>query len=305
MKLTIDFAFAGAEIIRKHPMAVLSWGVAYLVLSVVTTILTVVLGGEALATLMSYNQNPPSDPLAVFEPMGALAPIWAISCVLSLLVGAIIQCAVYRSQLQPQASGLGFMQLGGAEIRQIFVTILWILAIIVFYILFGIVIGILLAVSGAVSQSSSLAGGLMTFFTIGFAIVAFLYILSRWSLVAIQSFAEGRINIFGSFALTKGNGWILFGGYALLTIIALLVVSLIYAILAAVTMGTGGDIVTAFSQMQRPDLSSVQALFTPAYIVQTLVGAVLSGVFYALFYGASVAAYQALSAKKVDASAVF
>lgn len=305
MKLSIDFAFAGIEIIKKNPVAVLIWGLVYLLVSVVSSVLMVVMAGSALTALQNYQSAPGSDPTQVFGYMANLAPAYLIIVVLGLVVAAIIQCAVFRSQLQPGEGGLAFLKLGGDELRQIVVGFLWALAFFLFYILFAIGVGLSIALVSIVGQFSPILSGVLIFALAVAGFLLFLYVLSRWSLVMVQSFAEKKIDIFGSFKLTKGQGWKLLGGYVLLGLVMLVIMIIVYSLIFALMIGTSGGWAQAITQMSRPDLSSLSALLTPMYLVQTLVSGLLMGGFYALIYGASAAAYRALSDKGTQSVDVF
>lgn len=305
MKLSIDFAFAGFDIIKKNPVAVLLWGVAAMVFGLLGSVLMVAMAGPAIMALQAHGQTPAADPSQVFGQLGAMAPGWLLAMVIGLLSAAIIQCAVFRSQLRPSEGGFGFMKLGGDEVRQVVVTILYFLALMVFYLLFAIVIGILAVMTRLLGQAS----GIATVIVVIGAIVAFAYIVSRWSLVLVQSYDEKKINVFGSLKLTKGAGWTLFFGYFLLGLVLIIAMILIYAILFGITMGAslgnGGDLVSAFQKMTQPDMSSVASLFTASFIIQTLVSGLVSGMVYALMYGASVSAYQTLTAKNASKADLF
>jgi hypothetical protein len=305
MKLSIDFAFAGFDIIKKNPLAVLLWGVAAMVFGLLSSVLMIAIAGPAIMALQAQGETPTADPSQVFGQLGALAPVWLIMIIIGLLSGAIIQCAVFRSQLRPGDGGFGFMKLGGDEVRQVIVTILYFLAFMVFYVLFAVVFGILAAMTGFLGEARGI--GIFVIVIAGFA--TFLYIISRWSLVLVQSYDERKINIFGSLKLTKGAGWTLFFGYLLLGIVLIIAVIIIYAILFGATMGaslgSGGDLVSSLQKMTQPDMSSLPALFTVSFIIQTLVSGLLSGVVYALMYGASVSAYQTLTAKNTVKADVF
>ncbi|MDC7683970.1 hypothetical protein PQU92_11835 [Asticcacaulis sp. BYS171W] len=300
MKLSIDFAFAGIEIIKKNPLAVLIWGAVALVVSVVTNVVTIVLAGSALSTLKGYEQSPPSDPMAVFGAIGDMAPAIILSVIIGLTVAAVIQCAVFRSQLEPEARGFAYLQLGAAEIRQILATILWTLAFFVFYLLFALAVGIVIGLLSLVTKISGILGGLLIFVAGVGAFVAFFYVLCRWSLVMVQTYAEGKINIFGSFKLTEGNGWTLLGGYLLLVLATIILMIIVYGVMFGITMGAGGDFMSSIQQMSQPDVTSLSALLTPGFVIQLVVGGLLSGVFYALIHGAAVSAYQTLARKKTN-----
>lgn len=305
MKLSIDFAFAGIEIIKKNPLAVLVWGLVYLVVSVVSSVLMVAVAGPALMALQNYQSAPDADPMAVFGHLSALVPVYIVAGVLGLIASAIVQCAVFRSQLQPEAGGLASLKLGGDEFRQILVGILWALAFVLFYIVFGIALAILIGIISMVGQFSEILAGILIFVLVVGSIVTFLYIVSRWSLVMVQSFAEKKINIFGSFKLTQGQGWKLLGGYLLLGLVMIVIMIIVYSLVFALVVGTSGGWMQAITQMSRPDMSSVAALMTPVFFAQTIVSSLLMGGFYALIYGASAAAYSALSDKGTRSVEVF
>jgi hypothetical protein len=309
MKLSIDFAFAGFDIIRKHPVAVLLWGVAAMVFGLLTTVLMVAMAGPALMALQAQGETPSADPSQVFGRLGAMAPVWLIAIVIGLLSGTIIQCAVFRSQLRPKDGGLGFMKLGGDEVRQAVVSILYFLAFMIFYVLFVLVVSIVIGLLAAITSPLGNASGIIAVILVVVAFVAFFYIMSRWSLVLVQSYDERKINIFGSLKLTKGAGWTLFFGYFLLGIVVIIAAVVIYAILFGATMGaslgSGGDLTSALRQMGQRDMSSVAALFTVSFLIQTLVGGLLSGVAYALMYGASVSAYRTLATKNTSKADLF
>lgn len=306
MKLSIDFAFAGFDIIRKNPVAVFLWGVAAMVFGLVASVLMVAMAGPALMAFQSQGSAPPTDPSQVFGQLGALVPAWLIAMAIGLLSGAIIQCGVFRSQLRPNEGGLGFMKLGGDEFRQVAVTIISFLVFMVVYFLFIIAVLILSLMTRLLGEAGSSIA--MVFVFIG-GFVAFLYFLSRWSLVLVQSYDERKINIFGSLKLTKGAGWTLFFGYLLLGIVAIVALILIGAIAVGITMGTtlgsGGDLASAFQKMTQPDMSSIPALFSVSFIIQTLISGLISGVFYAVMYGASVSAYRTLTASSASKAELF
>ncbi|MDC7677343.1 hypothetical protein [Asticcacaulis machinosus] len=305
MKLSIDFAFAGFEIIKKNPVAVLLWGVVYTVVSLVATVLMVLMGGTSLAALQSYEQSPPADPTAVFGQLAAILPSALLAGLIGLVVSAVIQCAVYRTVLQPSAKGFGYMQLGSHELRQVIATILWYLAFFLFYILFLVAAMIPLVLASLVTRANGVLGGILIFIVAVAAVVAFIYILSRWSLALVQSFDERKINLLGSFKLTKGSGWTLLGGYVLLTIVVIMIAAVVFGVLFGVAMGMGIGFSEAASQIMQPDMSSLTALFTGIYGIQIVISGLLSGIGYALFYGATTAAYQALSTKGTNAADAF
>ena len=62
MKLSIDFAFAGFDIIKKNPVAVLLWGVAAMVFGLLASVLMVAMAGPAIMALQAQGETPATDP---------------------------------------------------------------------------------------------------------------------------------------------------------------------------------------------------------------------------------------------------
>lgn len=293
MKLTTDFAFKGIDIIKTNPMAVLVWGAVSTGFSVLMSVLMVIIAGPQLAALQNIDESQGAEALMQF---GAMGPVFMIAAIGGLLTTAIVQSAIFRSQFEPDAQGLAFLRFGGDEVRQVIAIVLWFLAFILFYFLFLLALMLFMAIMGFIGSLSSILGGILMVLVSITGLVTFFFILSRWSLAMVQSYAEKKINILGSFKLTKGHGWTLLGGYILLFLVVLVMLIVFYVVIFGLVMAIGlsGDFMTTFQQMAQPDMSSVSGLFTPMFIIQTLLGVAVSGVFSTLAYGATVAAYRTL-----------
>jgi hypothetical protein len=105
----------------------------------------------------------------------------------------------------------------------------------------------------------------------------------KFALAAPMTFAEGRVRFFGSWSLTKGQGWTLFG-LAWLMVLVLFGVSIGYSIISGIigAIFTGGAITAVMSApgaSQDPSvfMSHLPVLFL-AYIPSLLMGAAFQGI---------------------------
>ena len=86
-------------------------------------------------------------------------------------------------------------------------------------------------------------------------------------------FATGKINLFGSWALTKGHFWPMLGAYLLAFILAIIAYMAVFAILMLVMVAVGGGF-SAMGAIISPDMSSLKAFFTPTMLIYELIAAV-------------------------------
>jgi hypothetical protein len=126
---------------------------------------------------------------------------------------------------------------------------------------------------------------------LGFAAIAWLQL--RLSLNLVQSFATNRINVFGSFQLTRGRSIPLLGGYLLAYGLSMVVWYLSLTVMK-------GVLVLVFGQPKNatvPDTSSLSAFLTPQEVVLyvMLFGIVWTQIM-AIIHAPSVAAYRDLKA---------
>ena len=112
-----DAAFEGFRLVRRRPATVLWWAGVYLIFFT----LFFTLGGSTLAGIMSAVQGletggEPS--VAELQSLGvAYLNLFSLGVPLGLAFGAVLNAAVARAVLRPQAHRFGYLRVGKDEVR--------------------------------------------------------------------------------------------------------------------------------------------------------------------------------------------
>lgn len=282
-----DAAFEGFRVVRRQPLTIVWWTLAYLV----CTLAFFAIGAPAVANLMSVTesmQGGREPSMAQLQQMGMIyVGLLGLILPLILICGAIINAAVARSVLRPQDSAFGYLRLGMDEVRVFVVTlVLLILSIIVFGILWGLV-GVLAGIAGATEQ------GMLWLVVVlaGLGVVALLIWLAvRFSLAIPITVAERRIAIFDSFGVTKGRFWSILGMAVIVFVMTMIVGLLGMVVGMPVTLATGG--LSALTELQEASIAEIFRVAGVAIIAWTVVNAILSALQIAVMYAPFSAAYR-------------
>jgi hypothetical protein len=293
-----DAAFEGFRITREKPRVLLVWAGFYLIVSFLMPILMVTLGGQDLSALESAANDPNADPAAALKNLAALGPLYSFLIPLGLAVQAMMAAAVYRVVLRPSDAGFGYLRLGADEWRLVCLTFIYVVMTMLLVFAVALVAGVAAAMTAAVSPAAgAFAGVALGLFALGLLV----FIGVRLSLAPAITFAERRLAIFDSWALTHGKFWPLLGVYILAlasVVVVLLLAMIIFTAVAAIVLG--GDI-AAVGALFKPDLSSIKAYFTPPMIAYTVFGALMNSIYYAVLIAPAAVVYKALSGRAVEA----
>lgn len=288
-----DAAFEGFRITRERPKAVLIWALFSLAVSVVSALYLISIGEEARQLLEASANSETPDPAAFAAMMQVMAPL--------MIPGILVQCvmagAVYRIILRPSEEGFGYLRLGMDEVRLVLLTLIYVVIAAVLMVAVVLAAGIIAVGAAALGRQVAIMVGVAAeVFFLGLLF----FIAVRLSLAPAITFAERRLAILDSWALTRGQFWKLFGAYAL-AIAAIVVVALLtLVIFSAVTaISTGGDLAAA-GRAFTPDASSVAAYFSPFTVAYLIVAAVLSALYYAVIIAPAAMIYLALKDRAPD-----
>lgn len=292
-----DAALSGFRLVREHLKTIGVWAVLMTVASLVVSVVTIKLAGPQLAAMMELSNEPSGDPQATLAAMAGMGPLFLFSALYSLVVYSVLLAGVNRLVLRPQDGANAFLRLGADELRQAAVLILVNVILIAAYfaaVIVSVLIGGIVAAIGGAGLGVAL--GVLT----GVAMVALMLVLAvRLSFASPLTFDTGKIDIRGSWDLTKGRFWPLFGAYFVALVLAIVVYALLMVIIVVVGAGLGGGI-SAMSEALNPDMTSLTAFFTPAGMVRTLFSGVLSVLIMLIIFAPAPTIYAQLRGRNVS-----
>ena len=306
-----DVAFTGFRIVREKPMAVLTWAGVGLVVNIAFTVLMISMAGSALTQMQALPVGAQSDPTTALRLMSQLAPLYLILFVFSMVFYGVIYAAMNRAVLRPAEDQFGYLRLGADELRQLAVLLLLGLVIMAIYIasIFGVVIvgGILaFAVSLVAKGASAVIFPLIMILAVFGIFFGLIYVVIRLSLAPALTFDKGRVNLFGSWDITRGKFWPMFGAYFISNIMVTLLALLAFAIMAGIMFAMAGGL-KGVTGLMRPDMSTLAVYFTPVRILVALIYPLIYAVLIPVALTPPAAIYRALTADRQtkDVEAVF
>lgn len=284
-------------VFRDHFIAVAIWGGIYLACNL------------ALAMAMLPLLGAAADPALAQDPataLSAMGPIWLLGLLLGV-IGVVLYTAAMRAVLRPQAGGVAFLRLGMDELRTLGLLVLFLIAS--FVLSFGASLIVGLFIGGLAAGSGSMALTATLSVIVGLAVFgALIYLVVRFSLAFPLTLHRGAFAIGEAWRLSRGHFWTLFG--------AALVVSVIGFVLSiAVNMvAAGGYFADLLSTINDPEASmrlaerqtAAMGSFNTLMILQSIGGAVMAAVWFALSGGSAASAARLLIDEEFnDAEDVF
>lgn len=227
---------------------------------------TVATMGATLARLEQSREAPsPAESLAL---LGKLAPFLLILDASLLAFYAVVFATMNRVVLRPEDNRNAYLQFGADELRQGLLFLLgWTIGIVAYVCGFTAVVVVAVA-ARAVGQP---AQTLVTALAVLAMLASLVFLGVRLSLASALTFATRRVDLYGSWRLTRGQFWPMLCCYAMSLVLALVVLLLWCVVMAAMASMVGGP--GGVAAISKPDYSSVEAYYTPARIVVSIASA--------------------------------
>lgn len=277
-------AFEGFRMTRRAPQALLAWALAYAVFF----ILFFLVAGPHLVTMMSLMkelEGKANPSIEEMQPlMQAYGVMFAWGVPLAILLGAVLNTAIARSVIRPEDKRFGYLRVGKDELRVLAVNL--IVAVIT-----GLTaMAAFVVVSVAAGLAMTVPALWLAVILLSLAAVALIVWLSvRLSLAVPITFAERRIAVKESFALTRGVFWPILGMGIIAWIMAVLVAVLGSAVAAPLSLLVGG--MDRLAGLEGAGIAEMLRVAGPALAVSLVVNAILSAAQIAIMYAPFSAAY--------------
>ncbi len=295
-----DAAFTGFRIVRERPLAAAVWASLQVVMGLFIGALMVQTAGPALMAIRD-NGLAPKDPAVTLGILRQLLPMYSGLLVYSLIFYPILYAAMSRVVLRPADDRFGYLRLGRDELRQLGLMLLILVLAFIFYVL-SLLVLLIVVVIGVVAGGGAHAGAppsaaaiLVSLLGVAGFLCGWIYLAVRLSLASPLTFATGRVDLFGSWALTRRHFWPMFGAYLLAFTLACVVYLLGYAVILAIVAVTGGG-AAGLQDMAHPDLGSMRAFLTPVRLLQTVLSSALAALILPVLLTPAAAIYQSLAA---------
>ncbi len=282
-----EAAFEGFRIVRRNPLAILFWGLTYVIFFIAFFALV---GGQMASIMAQAEALQGGEPdMAQLQALGmSYATILGLGMPLGLLLTAVLSAGVARGVLRPSAKAFGYLRLGGDELRVLAVTVILGLCLFVLYMVAAMVVGVSVTLVGDGNPGAAVLAAVVVGLA-AFAVIIWLGI--RLSLAVPITIAEKRIAPFASFALTRGRTLPLLG-MAVIAFIMSLLVSLLGSIVSLpVVMMTGGGL-AQLATMEGMSTTQIVQAAGPGLLAWGVVNAVVSALQLAVLYAPFSAAYR-------------
>jgi hypothetical protein len=216
----VQAALEGVRITQRKPLVVLAWAACYFAMLIVLGLVVAFAFGGTVRTdlaLLARTNDLRELIDIVARRKGTLLPLIAFAVALQ----SVISVAIMRAVVRPQERRLAYLRVGREEARQFVVALVgWIVALVVTALPSAVLvlIGAGLISLGAVETNrwvevlgAIAVAGLSIWFGI------------RLSLLSIITFAEGKLSLRRTWALTDHHFWRLLGMYFLAVVLTILV----------------------------------------------------------------------------------
>jgi hypothetical protein len=267
----------GFRLVRERPMAVVVWGLVYMVAVIAMTF--------AMRPLMlSQFQTMNGDPQAALANFGAMMGRIALFGIVFMVVYAVLFAASQRAVLQPEREGFFYLRLGMDELRQLALGIIFVIGFYIALIVVMVVLGLLMGLVGAATGSFGFAGALMLIEFIAIFALA-VWFCTRFALAFPLTLLRRKIIIGESWRITRGRFWPLFGAFLVVFLVLLVIIAVVslvtnggYFAQLAQSAGDPAAVQRAAQQQMAEQFGAVSGKMIVRWIVSGIAGGLMVAV---------------------------
>lgn len=287
-----DAAFAGFRVVRQRPASFAAWVLLNFIVSLGALAVAIPWVGPALAQLQNTAPASP-DPRRGLALLQQLAPFYLVAIVFALAAYCVGVAAINRVVLRPDERRFAYLRLGGDELRQFGLVLLCVLVGLGAEIAAAIVMVVGALILSAALKGMPAAGAVVGFVAMLALMGAAIFVGVRLSLAPSVTFATGRVNLFGSWAITRRHFWALLGAYLIVLLLVIIVWLLGMALIAAIALAAGGF--KALGPVFHPELRSLAVYLSPVQTALLALSSVLTTLIWLLQRAPQAAIYQSLT----------
>jgi hypothetical protein len=296
-----EAALEGFRLTRERPLAVLVWALLRLLYAVIGGVVLTATGSIAVFTQLAA-QPANQDPAQVQKTLGLIgqaAPAMLLLAAFGVVFYAVAYTAVLRAVLRPADRAFFYLRLSMDEVRQLGLA-LFVAAVFFLYVMAIELISIILIALAKALGPAALPVQILLVLGV---LAAFVYPAVRLSLAPSLTFVDGRISLFRSFPLTKGQFWPLAGTYVLSLILAVVVAILGMVIFVLVVLALGSaeggvaSVPKVLQNLLQAQTMSLGDMATPLGAAKLVFGAALNTLGYVIMFSPAVAAFRSITGR--------
>lgn len=289
--LTAGTMIEGAfRLVRERPVAVAMWGLLYLIATIIMALAMRPFVEAQLATMGG-------DPQAAVAAMGSTMGTVFLLQFGFLLLFVVLMTAAQRAVLRPEARASAYIRLGADEARILGLTLLYIIGLYIAFLFLGIVAALFAAGAGAALGAWAAAVVGIVLFIAVLAVMVWLQV--RLSLAFPLTILRRKFVIRESWRRTRGHFWPLFGGYLVIFVIVLVLLTVAGLVTSGSYFGAllaNANNPDAVRQAMMTQMEQQFGSISPMTIIGWVVSAVAGAIMIALFGGSAASAAKALVA---------